>query len=164
MEDDPKQMTTHFLYCIARRCSARLWSFAMTKPVRPTRRQTGRASRCDANLLTTNIVDQSGLRTCGSIDSISACMLYSKNQTTLLVLRGELFQTSNPHVRRIFAVACRSVLGGQTTLVAFRSRFSLSVRMRFLYAQLDSKVSLKCLLDGTRHSLSLKHLIAIFQR
>ena len=37
MEDYPKQVTTHFLYCIARRCSARLWSFAMTTLVRPTK-------------------------------------------------------------------------------------------------------------------------------
>jgi len=43
MEDDRKQMTTQFLYCIVRRCSARLWSFAMTKPMRPTRKQTRRA-------------------------------------------------------------------------------------------------------------------------
>src|SRR5437870_5687929 len=44
------------------RCSARLWSFAITKLMRPTRRQTERASRYDSNLFTTNsVVSQASL-------------------------------------------------------------------------------------------------------
>jgi hypothetical protein len=124
----------------------------MTKLVRPTGRQTGRASGYASNLFTANTVDQSGLGrlemnfTTKSVGNegqemrglyLLAC--YTVRTKPLFLYYVETcFQTSNPHVRRIlrWPTGVYHYDDGTTTrtddLSSVPKQVSLSVQIRFL--------------------------------